>query len=241
MERVTSKSLTSFLLASAMLFFIFPARASAQSNFPFCGQTGVCYSNVNPVAAPVTNPPTFIQLSGVPLMNQSLDTSCGEAAFAMVYNYAFPETPLSEWAVIQTALSDGWYLEWDPTGVFTSPAHLTDIGVHYAGTDATAGNVSLDNQQAAKQSLYDLLKQGTPVIVDVNVIVGDTYSSTHFVVVTGIDLQKNTVSYNDPYGYNPDGIRQAARRVVTWASFWSSWSGNSDPNGAGWFMTIIRH
>ena len=42
----------------------------------------------------------------VPVLQQSRGTSCGEAVIAMVYNYAFPDTPLTEQEVIEYAASN---------------------------------------------------------------------------------------------------------------------------------------
>lgn len=257
----TSRCLTSFFIAAGLLGLLRQPNAqytnglrSTQKSIPsaivsyinyltpagdlICNDAGSCYENGIPVSSPEIQTPQTIQLYNVPVISQSLGTSCGEAAFAMAYNYAYPDNPISEWDVIQVAVTHGWYKLNDPARVFTSPVHLQDIGNFFAGINVTAGNVSRFDPVSAEQLLIEQLLQGHPVIVDVNAIMGDTGSSSHFVVVTGIDLQKELVYYNDPYGYNPSGARQAGRRISAWNIFWNSWAGNSDPNGAGWYMTL---
>src|SRR4026208_483748 len=40
-------------------------------------------------------------LLDIPVLQQSLGTSCGEAVIAMVHNYGYPATPISEAQVIE--------------------------------------------------------------------------------------------------------------------------------------------
>src|SRR6266540_138079 len=47
----------------------------------------------------------------VPVLRQATGTSCGEAVIAMTYNYAFPNTPISEQEVIDYATANGYYTE----------------------------------------------------------------------------------------------------------------------------------
>src|SRR5215208_5726110 len=47
----------------------------------------------------------------VPILKQSQGTSCGEAVIAMTYNYAHPDTPITEQEVIEYAAANGYYTE----------------------------------------------------------------------------------------------------------------------------------
>src|SRR5688572_32272389 len=74
----------------------------------------------------------------VPALAQSETTSCGEAAIVMAYNYAYPETPISERQVIDYAAEMGYFTEDLPP--FTSPANMVRIARHYT-TKIESGNI----------------------------------------------------------------------------------------------------
>jgi hypothetical protein len=50
----------------------------------------------------------------VPVIQQSLSTSCGEAAIVIAYNYAYPGTPISEQEAIDYATAQGYFTEGIP-------------------------------------------------------------------------------------------------------------------------------
>ena len=88
-------------------------------------------------------------------------TSCGEAAIMMAYNYAYPETKISEQEVIDFALSEGYFTERKPP--FTSPADMVKIAEHYADTVST-GKVKTADE--GLELLTKKLTSGDPVIID---------------------------------------------------------------------------
>jgi len=61
-------------------------------------------------------------------IQQSRGTSCGEAVLAMVYNYAYPQTSISEQEVIEYAAAHGYYTEDFPP--FTCPANMVKIAYY---------------------------------------------------------------------------------------------------------------
>jgi hypothetical protein len=169
----------------------------------------------------------------VPVMRQSLSTSCGEAVIAMTYNYAYPDTPISEQEVIEYAAANGYYTADLPP--FTSPANMVKIAGYYAD-DVSTGRVF-----SARQGLSLLiqhLQRGNPVIIDVLSNFRDPESEAHFVVVTGISVDPARgnaviVHYNDPL----TGTQEAD----DWegdTGVWNAWLKNGDPGGAGWWMVI---
>jgi hypothetical protein len=169
----------------------------------------------------------------VPILKQSRGTSCGEAVIAMVYNYAFPATPVTEQEVIEYATANGYFTEGLPP--FTSPGNMVKIAEYYAE------NVSTGNVWSAEQGL-SLLRQrlhaGEPVIIDVLSNFSDPESEAHFVVVTGIsvDLARNNatlIHYNDPL--------TGTAELADWdgsQGVWNAWRTNRDPGGAGWWLVI---
>ncbi|HSK66857.1 MAG TPA: hypothetical protein VK888_08005, partial [Anaerolineales bacterium] len=82
----------------------------------------------------------------VPVLKQAWSTSCGEAVIAMAYNYAYPQTPLSEEEVIEFAAARGYYTAWKAP--FTSPASMVKIAEHYA-KDVSSGTVATSQQGLA--------------------------------------------------------------------------------------------
>jgi len=169
----------------------------------------------------------------VPPIRQATSTSCGEAVIVMAYNYAHPQAPLTEQAVIDYAAANGYFTEGMPP--FTSPANMGRIAAHYSpgyssGNVLTAG-LGLD-------LLAQALQRGEPVIIDVLTRLDDPQSDAHFVLVTGLSADPNgdgaiMVTYNDPF----------TGQTLTggWAGdngIWHAWQRNPDPGGSGWWMVI---
>lgn len=181
-------------------------------------------------------------LPGVPLHAQPNDETCGEAAFLMGWDYVHPTQTLNLDAVISMAIQQGWYIPSDPAGVYTSPGHMYDMASYYADQHNVrrpeVGQITAP--QHGLLFLYSQIVTGHPVIVDVNTIMGDTESSAHFVVVTGVSLIDAEIYYNDPYGYISATEHQAGQRSADWSTFWESWSNNGDDNGKGngWYMVV---
>jgi hypothetical protein len=160
-------------------------------------------------------------------------TSCGEAAITMAYNYAYPETEVSEQDVIDFALSEGYFTERKPP--FTSPADMAEIAEHYADT-VTTGRVKTADEGLAL--LTEKLTHGDPVIIDSRARLYEPGSVAHFVVVTGLEISeknpnKTKIRFNDPLmGTNRWGYWLGIEGV------WNAWQNNGDPGGAGWWMVI---
>jgi hypothetical protein len=169
----------------------------------------------------------------VPVVRQSLSTSCGEAVIAMTYNYAYPETPISEQEVIEYAAANGYYTP--DRSPFTSPASMVKIAQYYAD-DVSAGRVINSDQGLAL--LIRQLRAGEPVIIDVLSNFSDPGSEAHFVVVTGVsvDLSRGNavvIHYNDPL--------TGTKKADDWegeTGVWNAWWTNGDPGGAGWWLVI---
>jgi hypothetical protein len=169
----------------------------------------------------------------VDIIQQSRGTSCGEAVIAMVYNYAYPETPISEQEVIDYAAGHGYYTEDLPP--FTSPANMVQIARYYAEHVST-GAVFSSGQGLAL--LIRKLRNGEPMVIDVLSRLGDPQSEAHFVVVTGISVDANRenaimIHYNDPF--------TGAKESADWAGnegVWNAWHKNGDPGGSGWWLVI---
>ena len=172
----------------------------------------------------------------VPVLQQALSTSCGEAVIAMTYNYAHPEeTPISEQEVIEYAGANGYYTP--HLSPFTSPASMVKIAKYYAD-DVSTGRVFNSSQGLAL--LIQRLRRGEPVIIDVLSNFSDPQSEAHFVVVTGVSVDPNrgnavVIHYNDPLTGT-----QAADDWEGSQGVWNAWLTNGDPGGAGWWMVISR-
>ena len=169
----------------------------------------------------------------VPVFQQSRGTSCGEAVIAMVYNYAFPDTPLTEQEVIEYAAANGYFTE--DLAPFTSPANMVKIARHYSDDIAT-GTVLSPRQGLSL--LRQKLRAGDPVIIDVLSDFSDPESEAHFVVVTGISvdpIRNNAViiHYNDPLTGTQETDDWSGPQGV-----WNAWRTNGDPGGAGWWLAI---
>ncbi len=163
---------------------------------------------------------------------QSRYTSCGEAAIMMAYNYAYPESKVSEEEVIDFALSEGYFTERTPP--FTSPADMVEIAKHYADTVSTG---QVKTAEEGLSLLTEKLTHGDPVIIDSRARLYEPGSVAHFVVVTGLEINKNPnktkILFNDPLtGTNRWGYWLGIEGV------WNAWQNNGDPGGSGWWMVI---
>ena len=151
----------------------------------------------------------------------------------MTYNYAYPDTLISEGQVIEFASTNGYYTEDAPP--FTSPANMVKIAEYYAD-DISTGTVASSGQGLAL--LMQKLRNGEPVIIDVLSNFRDLQSEAHFVVVTGIsvDPHRNNaiiIHYNDPL--------TGTKEKGDWAGspgVWNAWRMNGDPGRAGWWLVI---
>jgi hypothetical protein len=169
----------------------------------------------------------------VPAVRQALGTSCGEAVIAMTYNYAYPDTPITEQQVIAYAEANGYYTPDLPP--WTSPANMVKIAENYVD-DASTGRVFTAQQGLG--ILIQNLRRGDPVIIDVLTIFSDPESDAHFIVVTGVSVDPNrnnavVIHYNDPL--------TGTKRSADWEGrhgVWNAWQTNDDPGGAGWWLVI---
>jgi hypothetical protein len=165
-------------------------------------------------------------------IQQSLPTSCGEAAIVMAAHFANPERAISEASVIGYAESSGLYKP--RKAPFTSPADMVSIARHFSG-DVSAGHV--DSQGEGLVLLQQELDSGQPVIIDITTLLYDATSGAHFVVVTGFSTDpqsgETTITFNNPLS----GEQQAADWAGT-EGIWNAWQNNGDPGGAGWWMVI---
>jgi hypothetical protein len=169
----------------------------------------------------------------VPVMRQSLSTSCGEAVIAMTYNYAYPATPISEQQVIEYAAANGYYTA--DLYPYTSPASMVKIADYYAD-DVSSGRVVSAGQGLSL--LIQKLRDGEPVIIDVLSNFGNPESEAHFVVVTGVSTDSSrgeavVIHYNDPLTGTQESADWAGSEGV-----WNAWLTNGDPGGAGWWLVI---
>ena len=160
-------------------------------------------------------------------------TSCGEAAIAITYNYAYAETKVSEQDVIDFAIAEGYYTQ--RKAPFTSPADMGKIAGHYADTVST-GTVKTADE--GLEFLTQKLTGGDPVIIDILARLYDSESGAHFVVVTGLAIDgknpnKTKIYFNDPL--------TGTNRSAYWLGIegvWNAWQNNGDPDGTGWWMMI---
>ena len=160
-------------------------------------------------------------------------TSCGAAVIMMAYNYAYPETKISEEDVIDYALEKGYFTERKPP--FTSPANMVKIAEHYADVVST-GNVK--TVEEGLELLKKKLISGDPVMIDSLARLYDPKSGAHFVLVTGLEIDdknpnKTKIFFNDPLtGTNRWGYWLGIEGI------WNAWQNNGDPGGSGWWMVI---
>ena len=151
----------------------------------------------------------------------------------MVYNYAYPQTPIYEQAVIDYATAQGYFTE--AVSPFTSPADMVKIAEYYAESVAS-GSVITSGQGLSL--LLSRLRNGEPVVIDVLSNFTDPESEAHFVVVTGISVDPNredavVIHYNDPLTGTHESADWAGE-----AGLWNAWKNNRDPGGPGWWLVI---
>ena len=166
-------------------------------------------------------------------LQQSRGTSCGEAVIAMVYNHAYPQTPITEQAVIEYATAQGYFTE--GIAPYTSPVNMVNIAEYYAKNSST-GTVKTSSDGLAL--LIKKLQSGEPVIIDVLSNFTDPQSEAHFIVVTGLSVDPNQgnaimIHFNDPF--------TGTEEITAWAGnegVWNAWRNNGDPGGAGWWLVI---
>lgn len=169
----------------------------------------------------------------VHVFQQSRPTSCGEAVIAMTYNFFHPDAPLTEQEVIDYALENDYFDE--AVSPFTSPANMVKIAKHYS-EDVSSGTVS--TPERGLDLLFDNLRRGVPVVIDVLSNFSDPESEAHFIVVTGMSVDSNRenavlIHYNDPLtGTQETGDWLGAQGV------WNAWITNNDPGGPGWWLVI---
>jgi hypothetical protein len=174
-------------------------------------------------------------LLDVPVMRQALGTSCGEAVITMTYNYAYPETPLTEQQVIEYAAANGYYTP--NLAPWTSPANMVKIAENYV-EDVSTGRVFTARQ--GLDLLIQNLRRGDPVIIDVLTNFSDPESDAHFIVVTGVSADPNrenavVIHYNDPLTGTKGSADWEGSQGV-----WNAWRNNDDPGGPGWWLVISR-
>jgi hypothetical protein len=169
----------------------------------------------------------------VPVVKQLTGTSCGEAVITMAYNYANPQTPLTESEVIDYATKQGYFTPGVPP--FTSPANMVKIAEYYV-ENVSAGTVKNSNEGLSL--LIRRLRAGEPVIIDVLSNFSDPESEAHFILVTGISVDPArgnaiVIHYNDPLTGTKASDDWAGSEGV-----WNAWQNNGDPGGSGWWMVI---
>jgi len=203
-----------------------------------------------------------ITIQKVPMVNQPDYSSCGEAAFAMAWNFQHPDLAQDIHMLEIIGVRLGVYfpaLSINPQGYLgTSPGGMEAIGnyyaVRYAAHAPTAGNINLDNGGAysrleAEGLLFRQLSVGNPIIIEVTDSIGNpskTYNDSHYVVVTGMDFDAGIVTYNDPLvKVSMNGKYSGFGRKAEWSQVWDSWLNNRDTNpdlgghpGRGWFMIV---
>jgi hypothetical protein len=201
-------------------------------------------------------------LQKIQLINQPDYTSCGEAAFAMGWNYRHPELALDIGMVIEAGLKLNVYFtassETQNRYLGTSPVGMEAIGDYYAKkynlAPPTTGNIDLDKGGAyarleAKGLLYTQLSTGNPVIIEVTDSVGNPnkiYNDSHYVIVTGMNFDTDIVTYNDPLvNLSMSQKYSGLGRLALWNQIWESWFNNKDINpgesghpGRGWYMIV---
>jgi hypothetical protein len=152
----------------------------------------------------------------------------------MTYNFAHPDSPITEGDVTHYASSNGYYTP--DKSPYTSPASMVKIARKYT-TDISSGKVFSSSQGLLL--LYRQLRNGNPVIIDVLSNFRDPESEAHFIVVTGISTDPNRdnailIHYNDPL----TGTKETGDWVGT-EGVWNAWHTNMDPGGPGWWMVIL--
>lgn len=181
----------------------------------------------------VSRPERQPLLLDVAPLQQAAVTSCGEAAIAMAYNFLHQESPISEQAIIDFSTASQYFTP--RRYPFTSPENMVRIARHYSIGVSTG---AVWDAERALALLKSRLRQGQPVIIDVLVRRYQAGSGAHFIVVTGISIDRKRgsalmIHFNEPL----TGTREKAR----WAGpegIWNAWLRNNDPGGSGWWLTL---
>lgn len=199
---------------------------------------------------------------GVPLISQPDYTSCGEAAFAMGWNYKHPEWAVdtAKVRVIGQSLN-AYFPSRSPTPhgyLGTPPSVMEQIGNYYAREFntplPTVGNIDVDKGGAyarleAKGLLFNQLSKGNPVIIEVTDLIGNPnriYNDSHYVIVTGMNFDTGMLTFNDPLvNLSMSGKYSGLGRLAEWSQIFNSWFTNLDINpgeeghpGRGWYMIV---
>ena len=179
------------------------------------------------LATSLEETPVFLD---VPAIAQSRATSCGETVIVMAYNFAHPETPINELEVIKYATEKGYFTELEEP--FTSPANMVKIARHY--TSRYSSGIAM-NSDMGLSVLIQNLKDGNPVMIDVYTYLDDPTSSAHFILVTGISMNADSIviHYNNPLTGQSESAPWEGETGI-----WHAWQNNPDPGGSGWWLVI---
>jgi Papain-like cysteine protease AvrRpt2 len=169
----------------------------------------------------------------VPVVKQATGTSCGEAVIAMAYNFAHPQSAISEAEVTEYAIANGYYTP--ESFPYTSPASMVKLAEYYADK---VDHGTVRTQSQGLSLLLGKLRRAEPVTIDVLSNFRDPDSEAHFIVVTGISVDAErsnavVIHYNDPL--------TGTRKSSDWSGsegVWNAWQKNGDPGGAGWWLVI---
>ena len=203
-----------------------------------------------------------VSLADVPMLDQPNYTSCGEAAFAMAWNFLHPQAPVDVATVEAAGLALGVYFPSrlpGPHGYLgTSPDGMrllaSAFAARYRANAPLAGALQLDQgsdfaQLEARGLFYRELSAGRPILVEVTDILGQpsrTVNDSHYILVTGMDFHSGRVTFNDPYIHlSTSGTYSGQGRSASWSDLWASWSRNRDilPGtnvhaGRGWYLVV---
>jgi len=186
-----------------------------------CGSVSISQLQEQPLSLPV------------PVFQQLRSTSCGEAVIAMTYNFVHPDRQITEQEVIDYALDNEYFTE--ALSPFTSPVNMVKIAKYYT-EDVSSGRVSTPGRGLSL--LFDNLRSGVPVIIDVLSNFSDPESEAHFIVISGLSVDASRdnaviVHYNDPL----TGTTETSDWLGD-AGLWNAWITNNDPGGPGWWLVI---
>jgi RHS repeat-associated protein len=185
-----------------------------------------------------------IKILGINVIGQDKgSTYCGQAAFAMAWNFKHPESEVTFDNLKLLADDRGFHTENEP---YTSPKQMQAMAEMFATRNNSAlpisNNIDTSNKDAALSFLINELSNGNPIIIDVTTKIGNPskrINDAHFILITGYNPNTNEIEYNDPYGYQNDKIDwNPGIYQKSFVDIWRSWSGNLDPGGQGWFMVV---
>jgi hypothetical protein len=203
-----------------------------------------------------------LMIANVPMVDQEDDTSCGEAAFAMGWDFHHPNARLDTALAASVAREIGVYFPAELPGpggyLGTSPGGMVTLADFFAETHgypkASSGTIDLSRgasyaQQEAQGLLYSALLSGNPVIIDATDRLGrpsTAVNDSHYIVITGMDFTHQLVWFNDPLlAFSMSGTVLGYARSASWSDVWASWSKNRDilPGvgghpGRGWYLVV---